>query len=167
MRKILTFFALTVLFFSQTVIADPLTREKTALIDKLFEQTGQTAEAVGMQMANMSVQQMITSLKAINPNIDQKILDLVKDVVVDIIREEIVVKKAYVKMIYPIYDKYFTQDDLKQMIEHNSTPLGKKVIKVMPVIMQEAAQASIAYAKTLDPKLMQSLAARLEKEGIK
>ena len=166
MRKPLICFALVFLFFCHTVVAEPLNKEKTYLMDRLLEQSGQTAEAVGMQMASVSVQQMFTSLQTINPNIDQKILDIMEDVVVDVIREELVVKKGYVKMMYPIYDKYFTQDDLKQMLKYNSTPIGKKTIKVMPMIMQEAIQASQAFTKTLDPMIMQRLAAKLKEEGM-
>ncbi len=167
MRIILTFFALTFLFLSQTVIADPLNREKTALIDKLLEQTGQSAEAVGMQISKLSIQQMTESLKIMKPDIGQKILDIMEEVVEGVIHEEIVVKKTYVKMLYPIYSKYLTQDELKQMIEFNNTPLGKKIIKTLPLITQEALRVSQAYGQTLGPKLQQSLAARFEKEGIK
>jgi hypothetical protein len=167
MRKILIFFALTFLFLSQTVTAFPLNREKTALLDKLFEQTGQTAAAVGMQMARLSIQQMTTSMKIMNPDIDQKIIDMMEEIVEDVVYEEIIVKNEYLKMIYPIYLKYLTQDDLKQMIEFNSTPLGKKIIKVLPVIMQEMIPVAQAYSQTLEPKLLQSLTERLEKEGIK
>jgi len=168
MRKILIFFALTFLFLSHTVIADPLSREKTALIDKLFEQTGRSAEAVGMQMAELSIQQMTGTMKMMNPDVDQKVLNIMEEIVGDVIYKEFVVEKVYVKMMYPIYDKYFTQDDLKQMIEFNNTPLGKKIIKVLPMITQETIPVMQAFSQeTLSSeKLFQSLAERFEKEGI-
>lgn len=166
MKKILTFFALMFLFLSQTVTAFPLNREYTALVDKLLEQTGQTAEAVGMQMVRISTQQMTANMRLMYPDIDQKIIDIMGEVVDDVIHKELIVSKEYVKMIYPIYNKYFTQDDLKQMIEFNNTPLGKKILKALPLITQESTQASQALAQTLEPKLLQRLAERFEKEGI-
>jgi len=167
MRKILIFFVLMFLFLSQTVTAFPLNREYTALIDKLFEQTGQSAEAVGMQMVRVSTQQMAANMKAVNPDIDQRMIDIMEEAVEDVIREEFIENKEYVKMIYPIYSKYLTQDDLKQLIEFNDTPVGKKIIKVLPIVTQEALQASQAYAQVLEPKLLQRLAERFVKEGIK
>lgn len=38
----------------------------------------------------------------------------------------------------PLYDEYFTKEDLEQMIAFYSTPVGQKAIKRMPVLMQEA-----------------------------
>jgi uncharacterized protein len=166
MAKILIIFTLLFLFFSQTIVAEPLSREETVLMNKLLEQTGQSAETVAMQMATMSANQMAMSLKVMFPDAEQRIIDLVKKAVMELVYEELIVKKVYAKMIYPIYFKYYTQDDIKQIIEINSTPLGKKMIKTMPLIMQEALQAGQEYSKILEPMLIQKLTEMLEREGM-
>jgi hypothetical protein len=111
---------------------------------------------------------MTGTMKMMNPDVDQKVLNIMEEIVGDVIYKEFVVEKVYVKMMYPIYDKYFTQDDLKQMIEFNNTPLGKKIIKVLPMITQETIPVMQAFSQeTLSSeKLFQSLAERFEKEGI-
>jgi hypothetical protein len=38
----------------------------------------------------------------------------------------------------PLYDEYFTKEDLEQMVAFYSTPVGQKAISRMPVLMQEA-----------------------------
>jgi hypothetical protein len=37
----------------------------------------------------------------------------------------------------PVYDKYYSDDELKSLIQFYETPLGKKTISVMPKIMSE------------------------------
>jgi len=41
---------------------------------------------------------------------------------------------------YPLYDKYFTEEDLQAMIDFYKTPTGKKTISVMPQLLQESMQ---------------------------
>jgi len=38
----------------------------------------------------------------------------------------------------PLYDQYFTKEDLEQMVAFYSTPVGQKAITRMPLLMQEA-----------------------------
>jgi len=40
----------------------------------------------------------------------------------------------------PLYDKYFSEEELRQMVAFYSTPVGRKTISVMPALMQEAGQ---------------------------
>jgi len=40
----------------------------------------------------------------------------------------------------PLYDKYFSEEELRQMVAFYSTPVGRKTISVMPTVMQEAGQ---------------------------
>jgi hypothetical protein len=41
------------------------------------------------------------------------------------------------ELIYPIIDKYYTEDDLKNMIAFYKSPTGRKVLEVMPQMMTE------------------------------
>ena len=41
------------------------------------------------------------------------------------------------ELIYPIVDKYYTEDDLKNMIVFYKSPTGRKVLEVMPQMMTE------------------------------
>jgi hypothetical protein len=40
----------------------------------------------------------------------------------------------------PLYDKYFSEEELRQMVAFYRTPVGRKTIAVMPSLMQEAGQ---------------------------
>jgi ribosomal protein L16 Arg81 hydroxylase len=41
----------------------------------------------------------------------------------------------------PLYDKYFTADELKEIVVFYRTPVGRKLMESMPALMQEAGQA--------------------------
>ena len=59
---------------------------------------------------------------------------------------------AIIAQLVPIYDKYYTPDELKEISAFYKTPAGQKVIEVTPKIMQEAIQASVSYfQKTSSP----------------
>lgn len=53
--------------------------------------------------------------------------------------------------IIPVYDKYYSEEELKELIEFYRSPLGGKVIEVTPKILTEAAQASLQYLKENQP----------------
>jgi hypothetical protein len=167
MKKIMILLAFSLMLFSHLSIASEMNSEKKVLIDKLLEQTGQSAIAVGKQFSNVFIQQMTMMLKETSPDIDPLAFEILEEEVKALIHEELVVNKEVSKIMYPIYSKHFTIEELKKMIEINDTPLGRKIIRVMPEIAQEGMQAGQAYGQTLGPKIQQRLLARFEEEGIK
>jgi hypothetical protein len=46
------------------------------------------------------------------------------------------------QIYYPLYDKYFTSNDLKYMIEFYKSTTGQKFISIMPDFMKESMQRS-------------------------
>ena len=47
--------------------------------------------------------------------------------------------------IVPVYDKYFTEDELVDLIRFYRTPLGHKLFIVTPSIIEESTKASLTY----------------------
>jgi hypothetical protein len=45
-----------------------------------------------------------------------------------------------VDQLIPIYDKYYTQQDLESLLAFYESPVGQKVLKTMPQVMQESMQ---------------------------
>lgn len=62
-----------------------------------------------------------------------------------------------IKMIIPIYDKYYTESEIKQLTEFYQSSLGKKVIATMPVVVQESMQAGQAWGKEIGEKVYNNL----------
>ncbi len=153
--------------FTHTVFAAEVSQEKKQLIDTLLLQTGQSAEQVGKLMASQYVQQITKVLETSNPSVEPKVITVMSDEVNTIINEEIVENGRFTQLLYPIYDKHFSSDDLRKMIELNNTEFGKKLIKVMPQITQEALKAGQEFGQSLAPKINDRLQARFKKEGFK
>ena len=89
-----------------------ISAEKKALIDELLVQTGQSATAMGKQFSDAFVQQMTVVLKNSNPNMDPIAYDIVEEEIIAVIDEEFVMKGTLLEIMYPIYDKHFTADEL-------------------------------------------------------
>ena len=52
--------------------------------------------------------------------------------------ERIDFSKIIETVYHPLYDKYFTADELKEMVVFYRTPVGRKLMESMPSLMQEA-----------------------------
>jgi len=59
----------------------------------------------------------------------------------------------------PLYDKYFDEKELQQLLVFYRTPVGRKSIEVMPSLMQEAAQGVEQAVRPLSIGLIQEIVA--------
>lgn len=50
-----------------------------------------------------------------------------------------------VTQLIPVYDKYFTLDELKELVTFYKSALGQKLLQVTPLIMEDSMKASAAY----------------------
>lgn len=64
-------------------------------------------------------------------------------------------------IILPIYDKYYTEYDIDQLIQFYNSPTGKKMIQNMPLVMQE----SIAAGQNWGKEIAQKVYSRLKEKG--
>jgi len=61
--------------------------------------------------------------------------------------------------------KVLTHDEVKQLLLFYDTPLGKRMIEVMPAMQQAGAEAGQEWAQQLIPQLQTELMARFKQEG--
>ena len=61
--------------------------------------------------------------------------------------------------IVPIYLKYYSEDDLNNLIAFYKTPIGKKVIANMPLIMKESSEAGMKWGKEIGQKVIDEMEA--------
>jgi hypothetical protein len=63
-----------------------------------------------------------------------------------------------IETVYPpLYDKYFSEEELREMLVFYSTPVGRKNIEVMPSLMQEAGGGVEAAVQPLAVGLIQEI----------
>jgi len=65
------------------------------------------------------------------------------------------------QMCYPLYDKFFTEDELKGLLSFYKSPVGQKSIVVMPALMQESMQRA---SEMILPKIEPIITEVLEEE---
>lgn len=61
-----------------------------------------------------------------------------------------------IKEMIPIYNKYFTNEEIKQLIAFYKTPVGQKTLN--PQILQEATSIGIRYGKEVAQRALNKLA---------
>jgi hypothetical protein len=109
------------------------------------------------------VAQLTQVIKKARPEIPQKTLDVLPGEVAAVIDAN---SAAFKEIMFPIYHKYFTGAEIKEMIRFYSTDLGKKTIRVMPALMQESMAAGQQWGQALGPQIEERVKARLKKEGV-
>ena len=120
--------------------------EKIKNIKRLLEVIG------AKNMMEQILTQMLGYMKSQDPNIPTKFWDALAaeistdDFVADFVNEYI-----------PLYDRYFTNEEIKEMIAFYETPLGKKTVTLMPQINEDAMQIGIKYGREAAQRAIQKL----------
>jgi len=140
--------------------AQELTPSHRAEIQKLMELTG--AERIGNQMGTMIVQQVYAGLRRSNPNLPADSIAILEGVTVGLLTER---SGELLERVVPLYGKHFSEAEIVELVSFYESPIGQKAIRVLPVIMQEMAPLSQAWATELQPELEKRLKARLSEAG--
>ncbi|MCW5313769.1 DUF2059 domain-containing protein [Nostoc sp. KVJ3] len=120
--------------------------EKTNNIKKLFELTG--VKNIYRQILTQS----LNEFKSDYPQVPQKFWDkFATEFKSDDLVDEII----------PIYNKYFTNEEIKQLIAFYQTPVGQKAITVIPKIYQESYEIAKKYGIAAAERALK----KLEAEG--
>jgi uncharacterized protein len=135
---------------------------KRAEIEKLLALTG--ALKLGQQMSSMMVAQLTNVLRASHPDLPQKALDVLPEEINAAIAGNIAVFK---EMVIHIYARHYTLEDLQGLTQFYSTPLGRKVLDTLPLVMQESVVAGQKWGASLGPEIGRRLQARFKREDIR
>ena len=161
MRKIII--ALMILS-STNIWANELSKEDRKVIDELLEITG--AVKIGEMMGVAVSNEFINAMAQQNREMSPKVVKIVQDEIGEFMSEEFVENGFIYKLSYEIYPKYFTINEIKEMVNFYKTPTGKKVASVMPQLTQESMIAGQRQGQSLIPQLQERLKKRLEAEGV-
>jgi hypothetical protein len=73
---------------------------------------------------------------------------------------------SFKEIVIPIYHKYFTGEEIKEMIRFYSSDLGRKTIRIMPALINESLTAGQQWGQSLAPLITERVKARLKREGV-
>jgi len=83
-------------------------------------------------------------------NIKPKIIDNMEKIMSDEISE-------LNKQLFPIYKKYLSHQDLKEIIKFYESPIGKKLLKSQPMIMKESFQLGVKWGQNVAQRVMKEM----------
>ncbi|MEM6471942.1 MAG: DUF2059 domain-containing protein [Planctomycetota bacterium] len=104
---------------------------------------------LGKQVVN----QMVGQMKQQNLNIPDEFW---KEFVDGVSPDELI------DLTVPVYEKHLTHDDVKQLIKFYESPVGRKLVKVQPLIVQDSMQIGAAWGRGLARKAI----ARMQAKGL-
>lgn len=156
--------ALSLLLSLPVAGAEELTQEKRDAIRELMETTGATE--IGTMFGNAFVQQISASLQRSNPNVPTRAYEILREEVMETIERELG-SGEFFDLLYPIYHKHLTLNDIRELIAFYQTPIGRKAISVLPQLTRESMAAGQRWGQQLGPIIQERVMARFEQEGIK
>lgn len=164
--KVIVISSIVALSYMPTVKAEQaITPTKRALIKELLTITNadktsnQIWDAMLSQMeANLPT--MISQMMKDQPSLQgqeqqQKVSELSQRIFKrykELLQQRINMAEIVEQVNYPIFNKYYTENELKDLIAFYKTPTGKKAISVMPQIASESMQLS---NQLIMPKMME------------
>jgi uncharacterized protein len=143
------------------VFAQDLLPEKKADIQAMMELTGSLAMA--QQMSDQVMLQIATAIRARNPRIPQRTLDIVREEVSGVVKDNL---PSFAERAVGIYHRHFTHEDIKGLLAFYSSELGKKLLRTTPALMLESMRMGAEWGRSLQPEIERRLKKRFQEEGI-
>jgi hypothetical protein len=146
--KKLSALILIVFFSLASNLHAEISKEKQQEIEKLLRLTG------GEKMVKQRMSQIISAFKEKLPELPPDFWNKFE-------------RKAdfhgLIEKLIPIYDKYYSIEDLKAVNAFYETPVGQKVLLTLPQVMQESMQIGMEWGE----KLGKQVAEEAEQEKAK
>ncbi len=130
--------------------APVISPEKRALIKELLEitESDKNAQQIMESMVRAELPKLVstvlTNVPALNsdrPEVQKKFSDIVSRMAIkyrDRVVKQINLGQLIEQISYPIYDKYFTESELLDIIGFYKSSTGKKTISILPQLMVES-----------------------------
>ncbi|EAW37581.1 DUF2059 domain-containing protein [Lyngbya sp. PCC 8106] len=124
-----------------------------AMLSQMEQQFGAmlNSDLGSQQLSPQERQQMAANLSREMNRITQKYNRL--------FLERIDYQKIVEQVYYPLYDKYFSKEDLQVLIDFYQSPTGQKTIEVMPQLLQESIQRTTQVIGPTITSIMQEIIA--------
>ena len=119
------------------------------------------------KIASQIINQVMIAMKdSYNQNraTEKKIPDEIWSKVIDEFKTELT-QDSYIDMIVPVYQKYYSKEDVKEIVAFYKSRVGQKMISVMPEIMKDSRQAGREWGKKAAEKILPRLEQRLKDLG--
>ncbi|MGD9135048.1 MAG: DUF2059 domain-containing protein [Desulfobacterales bacterium] len=164
MIKILMAWTVTFCLLVTPAVADSINPAKKADIEKLIRITG--PPDVTRQTSDFFIRQFSQTIRASRPDLPAKTYRILSEEINKVVDEHMTTRGGFLDMVVPIYAKHFTHKEIKALLKFYQTDLGRKTIKVWPLILQESMLLAQDWWKSLSPVIRKRVNNRFKNEGI-
>jgi hypothetical protein len=91
---------------------------------------------------------LIPQLSQLMPNVPQKEWDRFR---------EKIDSDSFSKLHIDIYDKHYSHEEIRELIDFYESPIGRKIIEESPAMTEESIAAGQEWGKILGQKIMMDL----------
>lgn len=148
----------------QPAAADDLTPQKREDIKKLMAVTGSANMA--RQFGAAFSQQMFNAIKASKPDIPDRALAIMNDELIALFSEKLSAPGGLLDLVIPIYDRFFTHQDILDFLTFYESPAGRKAVTLMPQVLSESMAMGQRWGESLGPEIRGRLGTALKREGL-
>ena len=121
-------------------------RSKEDDIRKLLYVTG--ADKLGEQILDQMLGSLRSSMKQVPQSVWEEIIGEFRTAFAG---------RKIIELNVPIYSKYYTHDEIRQLISFYESPLGQKVTKVTPLVFKEAYEVGAEYGRGVMHDVLEKL----------
>lgn len=144
--------------------ADELSPQKREDIRKLMVNTG--GSKIAVQFAASITRNLAKALKAARPDVPERVFSVINSELLALFEERMSAPDGMIERVIPIYDKYFTHAEIRELLAFYDTQVGRKAVDVLPQIVGESMAAGQAWGQSLEPEINRRVEAALKREGI-
>ena len=144
-KNIIISILFSLLFISTSAFAQQASKQS---VQKLMHNTG--AGNMGVQIMN----QMLPALKKMVPDAPEKFWS---DFMAEVNPDDMI------NLVIPVYQKYLSEADIKAMNKFYSSPTGRKLIHVQPMIMRESMMIGQQWGRGIAQKVLSRYKQQMKK----
>ena len=111
-------------------------------------------------MMNDTIEEQVGGMRVMRPDIPA---DFWKEFALELKRQ--VNPQELMDRIVPIYDRHFSEQEIRQLIAFYDSPLGRKISATLPEIQQESLQAGKEWGSELGQRIGDQLNRSLQEKG--
>tara|TARA_Y100001933_G_C18869225_1_gene509244 strand:- start:187 stop:732 length:546 start_codon:yes stop_codon:yes gene_type:complete len=137
-----------------------ITPAKERDIEKLLDLMGNAS--IAEELANGLVTMAISQEKDRYPDMPKDVEHAISDVIYNVVHEN---SRYLDSKIIPIYDKYYTHEDIKNLIQFFKTQTGKKYASVLSPMAQEFIPIAQEWGRKIGPIAAERVAEKLNDLG--
>jgi hypothetical protein len=135
---------------------------KKADIHRLIKMSGMSAQMNIISQYTLSQYLSLTREKY--PGLSPDLISIMEEKCMDEIRLNMWAPGGFFHRFVPLYDKYFTHEEILELINFHESPIGKKILLLQPVLVKEGMSIGEQWSKDILLNIMENIEKQLIEE---